>query len=128
MKTFNWHLVHILLENLDDDEYFYHATYGSRMRSIKKYGIMPGKKKNWQESKSGVVYLAKDPHVAYSYAETSDNVPDEWLDDIKVLKVKKTSLDSTKIHKDTNVLDGAGETVEYHGIIPPESLTIHKFK
>lgn len=122
-----------LLESLitclreSEDEYLYHATYGARIKSIKQHGLLTGKKKNWDDSKKHVIYLATDPDVAHSYAESSDIVPDEWLDNIKILKVKKSNLDKTKLKIDSNVIDNDGSTVEYHDNIPPHLLKIHPY-
>ena len=86
----------------------------------------------WADSKPGVVYLADDPWVAESYAETSEWVddqedPDKYLDNIIILEVDPSKLDSTKIFIDRNVLLDEGEenaTWEYHGVIPWEACKI----
>jgi len=100
-------------------KYLYHATYKPLLKSITKYGLGNEvyARKNWDESKSGVVYLAKDKDVAESYAETSENVKEEWLDEIVILKIDIDDLDKTKLKIDENVKDNQGDTFEYHGII-----------
>jgi hypothetical protein len=103
----------------------YHATYKPRLKSIKLKGLGAGGKRNWEDSQRGVVYLALDPNVAESYAETSDMVPDEWLDSIVILKIATAGLDPNKFHIDRNVQDNAGDTVEYHGIIPPSNISLY---
>ena len=77
----------------------------------------------WEDSKPGVTYLAYDSDVARSYAETSDMVPEEWLDEIIVLAVDADKLDPKLLHKDRNV-QGDGGTLEYHGVIPPIAFTL----
>jgi hypothetical protein len=72
---------------------------------------------------SGTVYLAANPDIAESYAETSETVPDEWLDDIVILAIDTGKLDHSKFSMDVNVLDNTGDTVEYHGIIPPGAIS-----
>ena len=103
----------------------YHATYKLRLKSIKLKGLGAGGKRNWEDSQRGVVYLALDPNVAESYAETSDMVPDEWLDSIVILKIATAGLDPNKFHIDSNVQDNTGDTVEYHGIIPPSNISLY---
>jgi pyrimidine deaminase RibD-like protein len=103
----------------------YHATYKPRLKSIKLKGLGAGGKRNWEDSQRGVVYLALDPNVAESYAETSDMVPDEWLDSIVILKIATAGLDPNKFHIDSNVQDNTGDTLEYHGIIPPSNISLY---
>jgi hypothetical protein len=96
----------------------YHATYKPRLKSIKLRGLGAGGKRNWEDSKRGIVYLAIDPEVAISYAESSDMVPDDWLDEIIVLEIPTAVLDKSKLILDQNVIGNEGDTLEYHGIIP----------
>lgn len=104
----------------------YHATYKPRLKSIKLKGLGAGGKRNWEDSKSGVIYLALDPNVAESYAESSDMVPDEWLDQIVILKISTAGLDPSKFSIDSNVQDNTGDTVEYHGVIPVSNISLYK--
>lgn len=111
-----------LTESLDTPKYLYHATYKPFLKSIKEKGLGAGKTKMWSDSKSGVVYLADDADVAYSYAEIAewlDEVEDydKYADNIIILKIDYNKLDKTKLKKDVNVIDG-DSTFEYHGIIP----------
>jgi hypothetical protein len=103
----------------------YHATYKPRLKSINLKGLGGGGKRNWEDSKPGVVYLALDPSVAESYAETSDIVPEEWLDNIVILKISTAGLDPNKFYIDSNVQDSAGDTVEYHGVIPVSNISMY---
>jgi hypothetical protein len=105
-------------------EILYHATYRPLLKSIKQHGLGGDKAQaKWEDSKPGVVYLAIDPNVAESYAESSDVVPDEWLDQIVVLKVNASQLDQSKLKLDSNVIDNQGDTLEYHGVIPVNLLS-----
>lgn len=117
MKSFlNW------IESLNQ-EFLYHATYLPYYNNIMKYGLNGNnKRKNWEDSQNGIVYLANDPHEAESYAETSDMVPENWLNKIIVLKINKSLLDVNKIKIDSNNLSGS--TIEYHGTIPPNAISI----
>ena len=110
----------------------YHATYKQFLESIKEKGLGNTKKKMWSDSKLGVVYLAADPWTAESYAEESewlDSVatPDDYIDNIIILEVDTTKLDSSKFYIDENVLLDDGEensTWEYYGVIPWEAINI----
>ncbi len=104
----------------------YHATYRPLLSSIKKNGLggTGSEVKRWNDSIHGIVYLALDPDVAESYAETSENVPDEWLDEIVVLKIDTTKLDKSKFRLDRNVLDNTGDTLEYNGVIPISAISL----
>jgi hypothetical protein len=77
----------------------------------------------WEDSKPGYIYLAKDPEVAASYAETSEVVPDDWLDEIIILTIDSNKLDPEKLFIDQNVQDNEGDTLEYRGIIPFNFIT-----
>ncbi len=107
-----------LREILNEGQYLYHATYEPHMDKIKKEGLHGNSgNKNYDDSKKGVLYLAKNADVARSYAETSDSVPEHYLDKIKVLKVHKQHLEKTLLKKDSNV-QGSSDTMEYHGTVP----------
>ncbi len=118
----------LLLENWkkylnENEEFLYHATYKPLMSSIKTKGLGATGRTNWEDSKPGVVYLACDPDVAESYAETSERVPEEWLEQIVVLKTRTSDLEQEKLFSDENVIDGQ-DTVEYHGVIPAKSIEV----
>ena len=118
--------VNMVAEGLDQDlpSVLYHATYKPRLNSIKLKGLGAGGKRNWEDSQRGVIYLALDPNVAESYAETSDMVPEEWLDQIVILKISTAGLDPNKFGIDSNVQDNSGDTVEYHGVIPVSNISL----
>lgn len=104
----------------------YHATYKQFLPSIMLKGLGNTRRKMWEDSKRGVVYLASDPWEAESYAEESEWVddrenPDWYLDNIIILEIDTAKLNSSKLFKDENVLvdaDDENTTWEYHGIIP----------
>lgn len=132
MDVFN-KLYHIIIEDYDSTEgsspdsnfvteppqFLYHATYRPLLRNIKKKGLGNTKRKFWQDSVPGVVYLAIDPDIAQSYAEANDFCNQDWLDQIVILKIKTSDLDRDKLSIDKNVRveDGQATTFEYHGII-----------
>lgn len=104
----------------------YHATYVPLLRSIMTYGLGgKTKRRNWEDSVKGTSYLAEDKDVAESYAETSDMVPESWLDKIIVLKVKTDKLDIRLFGKDKNNL--SGDTFEYRGVIPPTEIEVMNY-
>ena len=105
----------------------YHATYRPLLKSIEQHGLGGDKAQSkWEDSKPGVVYLALDKNVAESYAETSDVVPDDWIDKIIILEISTAGLDPNKFNIDNNVQDNEGDTLEYHGIIPVSNIKIVK--
>ncbi len=113
---------YFLKEDLDET-YLYHATYKQRLKSIKLKGlIVDSKRKNWEDSKN-VIYLANDYDVAYSYAETSDMVPEDYLDNIIVFKINIKHLDMSCLFRDENVMDDES-TFQYTKNIPFNWLEI----
>jgi hypothetical protein len=107
----------------------YHATYRPLLKKIKQSGFLGGKnlKRNYTDSKPGITYWASDPDIAYSYAEESETVKDEWLDDIIVFECDIKNFDLNKLFYDRNVLlddDEIPETFEYHDVMPFEKLRI----
>lgn len=114
-------------ESIDENNGFnnlYHATYFPLLDSIKENGLGATKQTYWEDSKPGVVYLSADEDVATSYAEANENVPEDWLDEIVVLKIKWNSLDPNYLFIDENVQDNDGVTLEYHKIIPWSNIDI----
>ena len=103
----------------ESSEILYHATYKPLLKKIQVDGLDTTKsKKAWEDSKPGLVYLAKDIDVAGSYAETSEMVPDSYIDNIVVLHIDASKLDPNKLSMDKNVQDNEGDTLEYAGVIP----------
>lgn len=103
-------------------EYLYHSTYKQRLESIMKEGLT-GKYQNWDDSKPGTTYLAISPEIAQSYAESSDLVPDDFIDNIITFKIKTCLLDHSLLFIDSNVIDNV-DTFEYRGKIFPQILKI----
>jgi hypothetical protein len=87
-------LVSEITESLNNiPKYLYHATYRPLLKKIKKMGLdTSASKKAWEDSVSGYVYLALDPDVAESYAESSEEVPEDWLDEIVILIINLNCL------------------------------------
>lgn len=124
----------ISINELFDLDYLYHATYIPYWKQIKKLGyIKPGVNKNWDISDSSFIYLSRDPDDAASFAETAENVPEEYLDQIVVLKIDPKYLDIDKLdinHNQSYPYDGDidpdyPETwvqFEYKGEIPVKSI------
>jgi len=113
-----------------DAIYLYHATYKPLLTRIKREGLHgKRKKKNWTDSKN-VVYLASDPHIAESYAESAEILDDEkyehWIDQIIILRVKLIDLDKSKLLKDENVRSDENYTYQYDGVISFDKLEIIK--
>jgi len=112
-------LTEILKSIQIEQPYLYHATYKPLLKKIKEKGLdTSDSRKAWDDSIPGYVYLAKDPEVAASYAETSDMVPDSYLDNIVILTIDTDRIDKSKLFMDQNVLDNEGDTLEYRGTIP----------
>lgn len=113
----------IISENFaDGSDILYHATYRPLLKSIMSQGLGgSAAQAKWEDSEPGVIYLARDPEVARSYAETSDMVPEEWLDDIVILAIDASRLDPRKLRRDRNVQDD-DSTLEYHGVIKDFTL------
>jgi len=102
----------------------YHATYKPLLKKIQVDGLDTNKsKKAWEDSKPGLVYLATDPDVAASYAESSEMVPDSYIDNIIILHIDTNKLDKSKLSIDRNVQDNEGDTLEYAGIVPWSAIS-----
>ena len=109
----------------DIPQILYHATYKRRLRNIKLNGLIPGKKKNWEDSKRDFVYLATDYEEAGSFAECAEV---DFEDDIYVISISSLKLNLDNLFKDENVIDG-DSTYQYKGIIPPDAfIEIKLFK
>lgn len=103
----------------------YHATYRPRLKNILQFGLGAKGRRNWEDSRKGVVYLANDPYIAESYAEEAELAPESYIDQIVILEVDSDDLDPDLLFNDENVIDG-NSTYEYHGIILPEYLKLLK--
>ena len=114
--------IYRIAEELSIPNKLYHATYQPLMEGISRNGLGGVTRTNYEDSVAGVVYLAPDKYVAESYAETSDLVPEQWLDQIIILEVATEGLDGELLRADNNNLQG--DTFEYHGVIPSGSLRV----
>ena len=104
----------------------YHATYKPFLDSIMKNGLGgKGAQTQWEDSKPGYVYLAKDPEVAVSHAEANEEVPDEYIDNIVVLSIDASQLDQDNLEDDPNVMDD-DSTLAYKGIIPTSAFSVNE--
>lgn len=108
--------------NIDIPEVLYHATYKPLIKQILQNGLGGNTRKNYEDSVSGIVYLAYDQYQAESYAETSDMVPESWLDNIIILQINTIGLDKSLFAIDRN--NQAGDTLEYQGIIPIGNIKV----
>ena len=112
----------------EDDDVLYHATYEPFLNSILANGLGgAGSQQQWEDSKPGHVYLARDPEVAESHAEANEQVPDDYIDNIIVLAIDTSKLDMDKLVDDPNVLDD-DSTLAYKGVIPSNAFTISEGK
>jgi len=108
-------------------EMLYHATYKNALKKIKEFGLGSKdvrKRYAWDNNLKHIdhVFFAYDPDVAESYAESSDTVPDEWLDNIIIFGVNINNLDKGKIVTDPNIVESDGSTVLYMDKVPFSSL------
>ena len=139
MKHFTDVLIRsLMLEQLEESNNklpntLYHATYKPFLKSIKEKGLGNTRRKMWNDSVRGVVYLATDPDIAESYAETSEWVEErdnyeDYIDNIVILEIDVNMLDKSKFKVDSNVYLDSGEdntTWEYHGVIPWEAIKFY---
>ena len=119
--------IRLLKAKLEIPNILYHATYKPLLKSIKKEGLIPGKRVNWDngnEHYKNYIYLSDDPYAAESYAETSDLVNEDWLDNIVILQINTNSLDKNKFEIDTN--NQQEDTFQYKGIIPNSCISIYE--
>jgi len=111
---------------IEASEPLYHATYRPFLDSIMKNGLGgSGAQTQWEDSKPGYVYLAKDPEVAMSHAEANEEVPDEYIDNIVVLKIDTNKLDPNNLEDDPNVIED-DSTLAYKGVIPISAIIINE--
>lgn len=125
-------LVEDVLQNSMLPSRLYHATYSKLWNKIKKAGYLGNSPyRMWDDSDNKYVYLATEPDIAESYAETAlDDLPDRLYDmleddDIVILEIDVSKLDKSKLNIDRNVIDNDGSTYEYEGIIPLDAITVY---
>jgi hypothetical protein len=112
-----------ILKQSSIPKYLYHATYKPLLNKIKVMGLDTRKSKTaWEDSVRGYVYLANDVDVAASYAESSEEVPEDWLEQIIILTIDTEKLDLDKLFDDSNVRNESSDTFEYRGVISPDAI------
>lgn len=89
------------IEDIIGQRYLYHATFLPYIESIAKNGLKRNGTRNYDISKD-FIYLSKDYDDAYSYAEISETVPEDYLDNIVVLQIDIRQLDIDKLDIDEN--------------------------
>lgn len=107
--------------------YLYHATYRANLPGIKSKGLgAPGRRtKSWSISESGWNYFDTNPEIAFSYAESAEDVSDYKYDSgIIVLAVNTDDIPNYPILPDNNTKDGLGHAFKIGGIIPPHLLQV----
>lgn len=105
----------------------YHATFRSRLPSIKKLGLGAKQIKNWEFSEDNVVCLTTDPECAFSFCESAEDVADSVYESgIIVLAVHYSLLDTRLLNRDTNVNEESPSAYyfTYRGIIKPHNLYV----
>ena len=88
--------------------YLYHATFNANLPSIYKHGLLPAGGENSYINFEGAdvgVFLATTPKQAYAFVETSENeeIPEEWFEQIVVLKINARKLEPEKIDYDSHI-------------------------
>ena len=128
MKLLREYVRELLTEQVELPPTLYHASYGPLADSIQQSGLGGDRDTVWEDSVRGTVYLALDPEVAFSYAETSDDAWDKFETDdgleIVTFEIDASQLDPAKLNIDQNVLGNQGDTLEYKGVVPPSALKI----
>ena len=105
-----------------EPQFYYHATYKPRLKSILKKGLVPNfKKKNWEDSED-FVYIDTDYDCAVSFCESSEEVPEDWLDEIVVIKIDASKLDKSKMRVDPNIVGEEHTAFIYDGVISPDAF------
>ena len=128
MKLLREYIRELLTEQAELPATLYHASYGPLADSIQREGLGGDRDTVWEDSVRGTVYLALDPEIAFSYAETSDDAWDRFETDegleIVTFEIDTAQLDPSKFNIDQNVIGNAGDTLEYYGIVPPSAIKV----
>lgn len=104
--------------------FLYHATYRIRLRDIKRLGLGAKQKKNWDISKDSVVYLSSDPELAFSFAESAEDVAESvYNSGIVVLAIPVELLDLRYMAKDKNSR-GSNTDFIYKQVINPTHIQV----
>ena len=128
LRLLRSYIRHLLNEQVGAPVVLYHATYGPLADSIQREGLGGDRDTVWEDSVRGTVYLSRDPEVAFSYAETSEDAWDRFETgdglEIVTFQIDTTQLDPAKFNIDQNVIDNEGDTLEYYGVVPPSALKV----
>lgn len=108
----------------------YHATYNAYLNSIQEKGLqINNAMTNWSDSESAI-YLAIDPNIAESFAESAEFIEDDIYDSgIVILEVNTKQLDKNKFDIDPNIIyedDNEQYSFIYKGSIPNSALKIYR--
>lgn len=130
MSLLREYIRELLIERAELPTKLYHATYGPLVDSIEREGLGGDRDTVWEDSVRGTVYLALDPEIAFSYAETSDDAWDKFETseglEIATFEIDTSRLDPSKFNIDQNVIDNEGDTLEYYGVVPPSAIKMIK--
>lgn len=101
-------------------EYLFHATYEENLPAIQKYGLGNCKSKKqyaWDNSYKNInhVFLHENIEDAISYAESSDYVPESWLNEIVVIAIKTNNLNIDNLEDDPYLDEPDGSFVFWGG-------------
>ena len=100
----------------------FHGTLKKNLASILSQGLIPGFNTVWGWSKSNVVYLGSNIHVATTFANPSDS-----NDEITVLEIDTNQLDKKLLSPDKNEgFEETSDSWEYAGPIPAIAISISK--
>lgn len=109
----------------------YHATYKSRLNSIRKTGLGASKIKNWSFSLPGHTYFSPDMDEAGSLCENAEEVPESVMESgIVILCIPSEILPADRIAIDANYRSDIHEggcvnpAYTFKGIIPSHLLSI----
>lgn len=110
----------------------FHATYAHHLSSILEHGLGATQSKNFEVSRSGVVYLSDDPDSAQDYAVNGllmahpDRAPLSGAE-IVILAVNTAMLNQRLLSSDVNHERDVygGESFEYRGVISPSALSVY---
>ena len=99
----------------------YHATYAALQESIREHGLCRAqiRKKSWEDCSSEYIYLCLDADCAIAFCEASDDVPEQWLNEIILIAVDAEKLDICLFALDENIINTERLTAyQYRGDIP----------
>lgn len=104
------------------DAYLYHATYRAYKDDISRFGLKrPGGRSNYKTYAGEYIYLSATAKEAEDYARAATNVPEDWLNNIVIFKVRVPMEDLE--------LEPSGKfelTYAYPYDIKPEDVSCYK--